>query len=286
MAGWIFLPGLALCGGLSMVLRHMCSVLACVLVSGGVLWSDADPLDAPEDFRRSIRKSTFFQSSSQAKLQAVLGRLFNLESQGGMGICYDNTRTRSVEEALRERKGNCLSLSAAVVEACDAAGLKARFAEAQIVGNRTQSGALVHQERHLVAVVSLAQRGDIVVDGARVSDAAAYKLTWTSRDKVRALYYSNLAVGALDQGKSREAYSLVMKSLKTEPGTGIAWNVLGVVFRKAGHRKEAEDAFRQALKMENTNRAAMSNLADLLEEQGKHGEANVYRDRLSQAAFS
>ena len=44
----------------------------------------------------------------RSKLQKILDVIFRSEDDGGLGITYDNSRTRTVSEVLKDRKANCI----------------------------------------------------------------------------------------------------------------------------------------------------------------------------------
>ena len=46
--------------------------------------------------------------SMRSKLQKILDVIFRSEDDGGLGITYDNSRTRTVSEVLKDRKANCI----------------------------------------------------------------------------------------------------------------------------------------------------------------------------------
>ena len=66
-----------------------------------------------------------------------------MEADGGLGMVYDNTYTRTVAEVWRDRKANCLSLTAFYIAACDSIGIKANYDEALNTNRWRRVGSVI-----------------------------------------------------------------------------------------------------------------------------------------------
>lgn len=240
------------------------------------------PFDAPEDMRDYVRKATQLPQTVKAKAEALVRATFTREEDGGLGIQYDNSRTRTVQEVWVDRKANCLGLTAFFVAACRSLGIETMFAEAPGVSQWRKVGDLVRHEKHMVAVLDNKPVGKFVMDFAPELRKNFYNVIPLPEDRARAMFHSNRAVERLDGGDSEGALAEARTGLAASPSVGIAWNVLGVVLRERGDLAGAEDAFRRALKVDPNEGAACGNLESLCTFQGRAAEAEVYRAMATQ----
>jgi Flp pilus assembly protein TadD len=68
--------------------------------------------------------------------------------------------------------------------------------------------------------------------------------------------------------------------VRHDPGFAGGYNTLGVIYRQRGLDEYAERAYRAALATDDQDRAALDNLAQLYESQGRAGEAAPLRAAL------
>jgi tetratricopeptide (TPR) repeat protein len=62
----------------------------------------------------------------------------------------------------------------------------------------------------------------------------------------------------------------------------VAYNTLGVIYRRAGHMTQAEHAMQLVVNVEPDNTPVLSNLAIVLKQQGRIAEADKFEARLAQ----
>ena len=110
-------------------------VFAGFLGAVGVAWGQApaeegDPFRLPPEAQAFVRQATKYQATTPLKLKALLEAIFRSKADGGMGLVYDNSRTRSVEDVWKEGKANCLSITAFYVMAVRSLGIRDQYAEA------------------------------------------------------------------------------------------------------------------------------------------------------------
>jgi Flp pilus assembly protein TadD len=240
------------------------------------------PFEAPEDMRDFVRKATHGQATVKAKAQALLRAAFTAEADGGLGIQYDNSRTRTVGEVWLDRRANCLGLTAFFVAACRSMGVEAGFAEAPGVSQWRKVGGLVRHERHMVAVLDNKPVGVFVMDFAPELRKSFYNVVPLGEDKALAMFHSNRAVEQLDAGDISHAFAEAQAGLAASPMVGVAWNVMGVVLRGRGDLAGAEAAFRRSLQVDPLEGAACGNLESLCISQGRTLEAEGYRTLANQ----
>ena len=239
-----------------------------------------DPLASNSEIQQFARKATGLQSmSSKGKLQALLTAIFKPEAEGGLGMVYDNSYTRTVNEVWRDRKANCLSLTAFYIAACDSIDIRAHYAEALNTNRWRRVGSVVRYERHLVALVPLPPLEDVVADFLPQlrRRMGVYQVSAQPLERVRALFFANRAVELLDEGNQVAALDQANIAVKTDPLMSVGWNILGVVLKSRGQSEEAEKAFRRALVCDGRDSSAIGNMETLMREQGRLEEATRYR---------
>jgi len=243
------------------------------------LGQDSDPLAAPPELPAFARRATITQSPTKAKLQHLLDAIFRPETEGGLGMVYDNSHTRTVSEVWRDRKANCLSLTAFYIAACESVGIRAQYAEALNTNRWRRVGSVIRFERHLVALVPIPPVEDVVADFLPQlrKRVGVYRVQIQPRERVKALFFANRAVELMEEGVSDEALAKAEASVRIDPAMSVGWNILGVVQKSRGELETAEKAFRRALVGDSRDSSAIGNMETLLREQGRLEEAFRFR---------
>ncbi len=245
-----------------------------------LLAAGEDPFEAPPELQAFARKHTLNHQGVTAKVGSLIKAFFFPAEAGGLGITYDNAYTRTPKEAWRDRKANCLTLTALYVAACKSIGLEARYGESLRISRWRRVGATVRYERHVVAVVSTGSIGqELVADFLPEIRRDSQLIAQLEPKRVLALFHSNRAVELLAEAKTEEAMAFAHKSIEVDPNLGVGWNILGVVQRNQGLDAEAEKSFLRAIETDSKDGAPCGNLENLLRAQGREAEAKVFRER-------
>jgi len=241
--------------------------------------TEPDPFLLPPEARAFALKATQGCESTPDRLQALLHAVFRAREEGGLGMVYDNARTRTVAEVWRDGRANCLSLTAFYVMAVRALGIRDQFAEALNTTRWRKVGQIVHYERHVVAVIPFPPINDLVADFMPDLHRRfkLYEVAVIPEARFRALFYSNRAVEALSDGDLEAARDQAQRSLEADSDCGAGWNVLGVVTAAQGETARAEACYRRALALDSKDGAAIGNLEALMRQAGRYEEALRYR---------
>jgi tetratricopeptide (TPR) repeat protein len=240
-----------------------------------VLGAGEDPLEAPKALTDFAQAQTRSAVDANTKLSLIVRGFFAPADQGGLGMTYDNSYTRTVHEGFRDRKANCFTLTAMYIACCRSLGVEARYAESQRISHWRRVGGTTRYERHLVAMVPQGPLGQ-----ARVADflpelsLGAHSLLPISPQRALAMFHSNRAVELMGSARE-EALAEARASVEADPAYGGGWNVQGVVQRDQGLEREAEASFRQAMALDPTDGIPCGNLELLLQSQGREEEARV-----------
>lgn len=240
--------------------------------------SDTDILGAPKEFRDFVVKATLPYQGYTMKTRALVRAVFSRPEDGGLGMVYSNDKTRTVAEVWKDRKANCVSLTAFYVAACRVIQVDVKFADSEGVSQWVRKGDLILHERHVVAVLPINPIDSMVADFSGEPRMGVHRLVFISEDRFKALFHSNRAVELLQTGHPAEALQEAEVSLREDEKSGIGWNVYGVVLQAQGETAKAESAFRKALEVDPKDGSACGNLEQLCRNQGRDREAAEFRD--------
>ena len=251
-----------------------------LLLGAALMTAGEDPFEAPPGLQAFARGHTNMYQGVPSKVSALLRAFFAAPEDGGLGIVYDNAYTRTPKEVWRDRKANCLSLTALYVGACKSIGLEARYGEPLRISRWRRVGATVRFERHVVAVVQGGTPGqELVADFLPEVRRDSLLIAPLDAKRVLALFHSNRAVELMAESSSAEALAEAHRSIEVDPNLGVGWNILGVVQRAQGLDADAEASFRKALAVDPKDGAPCGNMENLLRAQGRLEEAQTFRER-------
>lgn len=252
-----------------------------IFLLGTLLSGQSDPFVLSPEAQNWARRAVLQHPGTKQKLQGILDAVFSPPVEGGLGLgmVYDNSRTRTVEEVWKERRANCLSLTAFFVAACRAAGIDAKYAEPMNTNRWHRIGNLVRLERHVVAMVPSPPLDDVVADflpqlRRRVG---VYVVTIHSAARFQALFHSNRAVELLDAGQKEDALAQAKLSVAADAACAVGWNVQAVVHQALGLEAEAEASYRKAMALDPKDGTPVGNLEQFLRAQGRLEEAQALR---------
>ena len=248
------------------------------LLGAALLAAGEDPFEAPPALKDFSRKHTFYLQGVSGKIGALVRAFFAPPEEGGLGITYDNAYTRTPIEAWRDRKANCLTLTALYVAACKSIGLDARYGESLRISRWRRVGNTIRYERHIVAVLQAGTGREMVADFLPEIRRDSQLIAPLAPKRVEALFHSNRAVEQMAEKRLDEALQSASQSIEEDPTLGVGWNILGVVQQAQGHEAEAEASFLKALSVDPRDGAPCGNLENLLRAQGRENEAKSFRE--------
>jgi Tfp pilus assembly protein PilF len=212
-----------------------------------------------------------------------------LRSRAHLSLEYDTEVTRTAAEAFDARAGNCLSL--VLMSAALAKYLELPIGYQALTGQETWSrnGNLTISNGHVNITVakrlvdrvqSLAADDLVRLDFGLVAAGRGAALRPVSERTIVAMFMNNRAAESLVRGDMATAYAYAREAVRQDMGYPGGLNTLGVIYRQRGLPDRAERAWRQALALDADDRAALDNLAQLYESQGRAGEAAPLRHAL------
>ncbi len=212
-----------------------------------------------------------------------------METFGIRYLSYDN-QTLTASEAFEQRRGNCLTFTNMFLVMARQVGLTARFQEVRIPPDWVKRGNTMVLRRHINVRVHLTGQamggiGDRVVDFGDESIPSNYIDTANrviSDERALAHFYNNWAAESLENGNSNLAFAYLRKALREgDSNFAPGWNLVGVLYQRAGREDLAEQAYLRALQAEPGATSAMSNLQRLYDRQERTELADRYDDLVS-----
>lgn len=196
-------------------------------------------------------------------------------------LAYDDT-TGTAEETFANRRGNCLSFTNMFIAMARDLGLEAKYQEVEIPPDWSISGQTFLISEHVNVLVEVRNALSRVVDfnsyDTIVDVETASEVVSDAR--ARAHYFNNIGVERMLADDVALAFANLRQSVREDRTFPSAWVNLGILHRREGYTDFSEVAYHEALRLDRDNLMAMSNLADLYEEQGRPKEAQHYLSRV------
>lgn len=192
-------------------------------------------------------------------------------------LAYDDS-TRTAEDTFANRRGNCLSFTNMFIAMARDLGLEAHYQEVEIPPDWSISGQTFLIAEHVNVLVEVRNALNRVVDFNSydtIVDVEAESEV-ISDARARAHYFNNIGVEQMLAGNVELAYANLRQSVREDRTFDSPWVNLGILHRREGLAEYAEAAYLEALRHDGENLMAMSNLADLYEEQGRTQDAQHY----------
>jgi tetratricopeptide (TPR) repeat protein len=221
--------------------------------------------------------------SARSRLRKLVGGMIE---DGLLTLDYDPNRTYTAIETFEKRQGNCLSFSILFATLAREADLDVTFQMVDIPPSFRADGEMILLNNHINVLVE-GVRSDVnfmqsyVVDFNTAEYNGNYDTKKVSDDYAIALYFSNVAVEAMQAGDSRKAFRYLKKGIETDPEIAGLWVNLGVMYSRHKQYNMAERTYRQALSIQPSNKSALVNLSNALHHLGRDEESEYYSKKVA-----
>ena len=233
---------------------------------------EVDILELSPEMKRFLDDHVRDQQSQSEKLRLLI---FAIMGEGTFHLVYDET-TRTAAETFKDQRGNCLSFTNMFISMARYLGLEVHYQEVDVPPDWSFAGQSFLLSKHVNVLLEIGHR-------IRVVDFNIYDFKMRFEKKIisdrrgRAHYYNNLGVEHMLSGENALAVTYLYQSLREDDSFGPAWINLGILHRREGYPKFAEAAYLEALRIDRFDLVAMSNLANLYEQEGLTEDAARYR---------
>lgn len=272
---------------------------------------DSSPLDtAPKDFSGfdmlalSPEMLAFLDQrvgSYKSESERLRRLAWAIMRSGEFSLVYEDT-TGTASETFATRRGNCMAFTNMFVAMSRHLGIDAQYQEVDVPPTWSMSGGSFLYAQHINVYVDLKNGRFREVDFNIYDFDHELETRIISDERARAHYFNNIGAEKMLEGDSPQAYAYFRESLAEDDGFVPAWINMGILHRREGYPAYAEVAFLTALQREerksklisyetldvgwmspqvdNTSLVAMSNLANLYEDEGETELAEKYFSRV------
>ncbi|MBL8521441.1 MAG: tetratricopeptide repeat protein [Betaproteobacteria bacterium] len=229
--------------------------------------------------RRYMETDIARESRSKGRIHGLIDTLY---TPGQLKLDYDAAYTRTARESFEARAGNCLSLVIMTAAFARELGVPVRFHNVYTEETWTRSGSVLFASGHVNLTMGsiyantrtrLGELSPLTIDFVRPDPNFLQRAWEIGEDTIVAMFMNNRAAEALSRGDTRTAYWWAKAAVLQDPKFFPGYNTLGVVHRRNGDPKLAERVFNFVLSREPGNVNVMSNLAVVMESQGRTVEA-------------
>ncbi len=214
------------------------------------------------------------------------GRLMSLHQairgSASLGIDYDPLAEGTAQDVFHRGTANCLSYATLFVALAREAGLDADFQWLKVRPQWTVRGERVMVRVHVNVMVYASSQDHFMVDIDPLPTQDVAGSRRLTDDDARALYHANIAMNALADSLTEQAWLHSVRALQLSPSMAQLWVNVGAVYRFAGQHSDAESSYLQALALEPTNDSAMNNLVVLYRLEGREDERLQWAHKVEQ----
>jgi Flp pilus assembly protein TadD len=154
----------------------------------------------------------------------------------------------------------------------------------------SRSGGMYFSISHVNLTLGAEQSGRILdnhsapltIDFLPGEDIRGQRIRVVAEQTIASMYMNNRAAETLAKGQVNAAYWWARAAIEQDPRFLSAYNTLGVIYRRHGYLQEAEQVLKLVLELEPGNTQVMSNLALVLNDQGRAVESAALTRKLEQ----
>lgn len=234
----------------------------------------------PPELRAQLRQNVINKSySRERRMKLLVDYIF---SKQGLGLEYDSSVTRTIEQTFRDRKGNCMSFTLLFVTLAREAGVSAYVQEVGQALSWYQEENTLYNAGHVNVGVQLGMdQGTIDLDRNILLARGGPKRI--SDKRALAHFYNNRGSELMQDGYIVAAKAHFDAALAQDPGFAPAWNNLGVLRMRNHQPGLAERDYLAALQRDRSYAPALSNMVNLYRFTGDEAKVDAYMHRLRRA---
>jgi Flp pilus assembly protein TadD len=254
----------------------------------------SERISADDVFALSDEMKRYLETEMARPLQSKglhKGLIDALYSKNQLRLEYDAAMTRNASQAFEARSGNCLSLVIMTAALAKALGLSVQYQGAVIEPTWSRIGGMHFLSGHVnltlggrsTGVRTAYDAGELMtIDFLPAQELRALRTWVIAEQTIVAMYMNNRAAESLALAQLNDAYWWARAALGQDPAFLSAYNTLAVVYLRHGDWPQAERVLGHLLEREPENAQALSNLALVLEKQGRVAESGALHRRLAQ----
>lgn len=201
----------------------------------------------------------------------------------GNGLKYDINADLSPAVSFDLRTGNCLSFTILLVTLADVLNVAVEYNEVDVPeawGSDGVNESVLYEHVNAIQISPLRKR---IFDLAIGDYRYGYPQRLITENVAVAKLFSNRSISDLNTGDIESALHNGKVAASNAPSNSSIWGNLGVVYKRMGNLKRAEEIFMHSMSLDGFNIVSASNLERLYRAQGRHSRANRF-SKLAQRA--
>jgi tetratricopeptide (TPR) repeat protein len=240
-----------------------------------------------KDMKQYLTAEIADQLRAQGPQRGLIAALYD-KSQ--LKLDYDAEITRNAAQTFAVRAGNCLSLVIMTAAFAKEIGVPVRYQTVLVDDAWSRSGDMYFASSHINLTLGTTQSGRMLddqnvpmtIDFLPQEEIRGRRMRVIGEETIVAMYMNNRAAESLARGQLDDAYWWARNAIDKDPRFLSSYNTLGVIYRRHGNLQEAEQILSHVLALEPGNTQVMSNLALVLNDEGRVAEAGTLTRKLDE----
>jgi tetratricopeptide (TPR) repeat protein len=250
--------------------------------------SDVDIFSISPAMRHYLSDEISDQLRAEGRQQGLFDALYRKDQ---LKLEYDAAITRTAAQAFDARSGNCLSLVIMTAAFAKELGLAVHYQRVYTDETWNRRGDIYFTSGHInLTLIKKSNDPRVLVNKSNLMTIDFYPLgelesqhAWeVEENTVVAMYMNNRAAETLVDGNMDNAYWWARAAISKDPSFLLAYNTLGVIYRRHGNLAESEAVFDFVLKHEPQNAQALSNLILVMDAMGRKSESALLTAKLKE----
>lgn len=237
------------------------------------------------EMKSMVVKKLKSQKNSKKRTLKLLEQIFDSQE---LSLTYKSNANITARQAYHNQQANCLSLTIMAYALAKEANLNVKFQQVDVPEYWVRNGEynlltghvnlLVKQDSYSGKTFIWAK--DLQIDFDPFASKSSFKRTVINKSIVLAMFYNNKGAEALIEGDYNTAYKYFKEAALKAPLFSQTWGNLGILYKYIDKHDEAEQSYRYAIYLDNSNLTAMENLAILLIQDQQFEEALSIKQKL------
>jgi Tfp pilus assembly protein PilF len=206
-------------------------------------------------------------------LEAIVAAIIR---PAGLGFAYDGVGTFDAGETFRRRRGNCLSFALLVTAVARHYGFKTTFQNVDRTGQWDRVGDIITTVQHVnVRVETLSEIYVLDLRPDLVPVAERQTATTVADARLFALFYNDVGIGHLMQGRTAEARRALELATQIDPRCASIWANRATLHARFGELTLARSAYERSLQLDRQGLNALVGFVSVLKQLGTPGDLRL-----------
>ncbi|NMP32339.1 tetratricopeptide repeat protein [Thalassotalea sp. M1531] len=232
-----------------------------------------------DEMKNFVRQELDPLRTKHHKVHHLVKHIFNNDN---VGLAYLSNANLVAEQAYNNKKANCMSLTIMAYALAKEAGLDANFQDVLVPEYWVRNGQYSMLTGHVnLKIKGVKQPNTSIVWGEKSFEVdfdpfirkKNFDTEVIGKSTVVAMFYNNKGAQALVESQYNKAYAYFKAAILEDVDYAPSWGNLGILYRFLNEVELAENTYQHAISLAPNSLNSMTNLAILLERQGRYDES-------------